>query len=162
MKKAAFLSMVILMAAGIASSQDVEKTLEIDSILADAQSIYLTPAAPARAGRLVALSEYLVSLQPTNVESLYFLCEINTSRGMFSESEKYAGKLFDAQPNSYQSACRWLKFELDDRQTAPKRIELLSTINQNAKYSPEFRAYAETQLAALYGARAMLQKPSNP
>lgn len=158
MKKAAIFGMAILMAAGMARAENVEKTLEINSILADAQSIYLTPAAPARAGRLVALSEYLASLQPTDVLSLRFLCEVDTSRGMFEDAKKYAAKIFDLQPESYQAGCRWLKFELDDRQTAMSRIELLTSIAGNQKYGADFRAHAETLLSALYTAQGDTKK----
>ncbi|HPS53255.1 MAG TPA: hypothetical protein PLK08_06860 [Phycisphaerae bacterium] len=155
MKKAAVLGMMILATSSLVFAADagVEKTLEINSILADAQSIYLTPAAAARAGRLVALSEFLASLNPTDVHSLRFLCEIATSRGLFDEAKKYAGSLFDAQPESYQAACRWLKFELDDRQTAPARIDFLDSVTHNTKYSAAFRSHAETLLSGLYVAQ---------
>ena len=91
-----------LPAAEVPTTQpDVTKTLMTDSLLWSAMSLYHSPDAVARGGRVLAITAYMESLDSTNWRVLRFLCDVHQTLGDFKAAAQEAKKQLNEFPGDY-------------------------------------------------------------
>ena len=129
---------------------DATKALMTDSLLWSAMSLYHSPDAVARGGRVLAITAYMESLDSTNWGVLRFLCDVNQTRGDFKAAAQEAKKQLNEFPGDYTTGLQWLRFNLDSLNTAKQRIELLNVLLGKEKVPKALRAEAAMELARVY------------
>ena len=138
-------------AAEIPTTQpDVPKTLMADSLLWSAMSLYHSPDAVARGGRVLAIAAYMESLDSPNWRVQRFLCDVHQTCGDFQAAAREAKKQLNGFPGDYTTGLQWLRFNLDSLNTARERIKLLDSLLGKEKIPRELRAEVAMELARVY------------
>ncbi|MBN1555233.1 MAG: hypothetical protein JXA11_10845 [Phycisphaerae bacterium] len=121
-----------------------------EGLLHSAMNLYHAPSAAARAGRLVAISEYLASLDPGEPRYQRLLADVYQSQGQLEKAARAAKAVLDADPNDFAAGERWLRFQLDTYNRAGERIAFLQSVLKDAKLPEPLRSVAALELARIY------------
>ncbi|MBN1943205.1 MAG: hypothetical protein JW849_07920 [Phycisphaerae bacterium] len=144
-------------AAEAPSAADAPNALLVEGLLHSAMNLYHTPSAVARAGRLVAISEYLASIAPNDPRARRLLADVYQSRGELAQAAAAAKSLLNAAPGDFAAGRRWLRFQLETLNRAGERIEFLTSILKDGAYPKPLQSVAAVELARIHagqGARA--------
>lgn len=145
----------VMIFAGLAGAQDapamerVSRDLAIESLLQSAQNLYHMPAAPARAGRLVALANKVAELAPDDPRALRLLSDVWQSQDKLTEAAQAARKQLQANPTDHAAGVRWIRLELAQRNRAVERSEFLKGVVDTPTLPEPLRAVAAAELATL-------------
>lgn len=137
---------------------DVTKTLMTDSLLWSAMSLYHSPDAVARGGRVLAITAYMESLDSSDWRVRRFLCDVHQTCGDFKAAAQDAKKQLNESPDDYTTGLQWLRFNLDSLNTAAQRITLLNALLDKEKIPGELRAEAAMELARVYQGQGAHEK----
>lgn len=140
-----------LVCVAVATANAVaDSPVTVESLLHSAMNLYHTPSAVARAGRLVAISEYIAGLDPNDVRARRLLADMYHSQGKREAAADNAQKLFRAEPKDFAAGARWVRFCLNTYNRAPERRYFLKSILNNEQYSRPLRSVAAVELARVY------------
>jgi len=121
-----------------------------DSLLCSAMSLYHSPDAVARGGRVLAITAYMESLDSPNWRVQRFLCDVHQTCGDFKAAAQDAKKQLNKFPGDYSIGLQWLRFNLDSLNTAKGRIDLLNALLGKESIPRELRAEVAMELARVY------------
>lgn len=133
-----------------AQGRGIEEELTVESLLHSARNLYHDAEAPGRAGRLVAMVQYVQSLEPQSVSAQRFLADIYQSQDKLHAAEKAARAIYKANPANHTAAQRWLRFRLALLNRADERSSMLKTLIDTSGYSKPLRSEAAVELAKIY------------
>jgi tetratricopeptide (TPR) repeat protein len=133
---------------------DEESPLAVGSLLHSAMNLYHTPNAPARAGRLVALSGMIRELTPHALEVQRFLADVDHSLGEYDRAAQAEKRRLEANPDDFGVQQRWLRFSIARLDRADARAAFCREVLQTESLSAPLRAQAAIALARVFAGQA--------
>ena len=140
----------VLGAAVICAGQTTQTSsalAEADSLAAEslrhsAGNMSMSPGAPGRVERLVALSMFAEQLAPGDPETNRLLIGIYERQGKFTPAARAAKARLSARPSDHALGLLWLRLELVTRDTAETRIAFLESVAADRARPAALRAEA--------------------
>ncbi len=136
-------------ATGPATRPTEADRLGAASLRNGARHMSISPDAPARAGRLVALTLFADRLVPGESETNWLLVNIHESQGNLSLAAKSAADLLKAYPSDYSLGRLWMQLELASHQTAEDRLAFLGSVMEDTARAAPLRADAAVLSASI-------------
>lgn len=124
--------------------------LASQSLLYSAENLFHSLDAPARAGRLVAIVQYLDQLSPGEPQAQRFLSDVYQTCGDLTAATTAAQRMLEAHPDDYAACIRWLRFRLEGLHNTEQRVELIRKIMETPSLPTPLRAEAAAELASLF------------
>jgi tetratricopeptide (TPR) repeat protein len=149
------LAALVMSAAPLAAQSD--ETLIVESLRHTAGDLLHNEQSVARAGRLVAVADYLRSLETDDPQVLRFLADLDQTRSEFDSAAALAKRVHRTLPESHVDAMRWLSLELRTRQQADERARWLKGLLDTPELPAAFRSVVAAELADIFlgqGARS--------
>jgi len=132
--------------AGPAAAENDNARRAAEGLKRTADHLIVTPDAPRRAARLVALCRAILTLRPRDAETHRILAEvIYPSQGRRRLAVGALEAYLAARPADHQAAVRWLDLTLSARNTAEARLEHLAAVGADASRSAPLRAEAQAR-----------------
>ncbi len=123
--------------------------LAAESLVRSAVSVANSPDARARAGRLVALSEFANLLRPGDAQTTRLLAGIYETQGRIDRAIEAVETCLRAAPQDQGVGLEWLRLNTSNRQTADARVEFLQGVVAREDLPPALRASAASAWAGI-------------
>ena len=127
-----------------------------DSLKRDAADMIVTPDAPSRAARLVALSRFTLRLLPNDPETLRtFANVIYPSQGRLDSAARALDAYLAARPGDHYAALRRMDLALADKDTAEGRLAYLASLSADSSRPGALRSEAHARRGQILIARGL-------